>query len=74
MSLLVDQFSHNLNPGSLKRRVGGARPFGLIDEYEFILQRRLAGHGPTLMAGLAKYVDLRLVEINGFARARGALR
>ena len=35
---------------------------GLIDEYEFVVQPRLAGHGPTLLAGLSKYVDLRLVS------------
>ncbi len=34
---------------------------GLIDEYEFIVHPRLVGHGPTLFAGLSKYVDLRLV-------------
>jgi dihydrofolate reductase len=33
----------------------------LIDEYEFIVHPRLAGHGPTLFAGLSKFVDLRLV-------------
>src|SRR5207237_3941167 len=27
---------------------------GLIDEYEFVVQPRLAGHGPTLFAGLSK--------------------
>ena len=31
---------------------------GLIDEYEFVVQPRLAGHGPTLFAGLAKHIDL----------------
>ncbi len=36
--------------------------FGLIDEYEFVLHPRLAGHGPTLFAGLSKYVDLRPVS------------
>lgn len=35
---------------------------GLIDEYEFIVHPRLAGHSPTLFAGLSKYVDLRLVD------------
>jgi dihydrofolate reductase len=35
---------------------------GLIDEYEFVVQPRLAGHGPTLFAGLSKHVDLRLVD------------
>jgi dihydrofolate reductase len=36
--------------------------FGLIDEYEFIVHPRLAGHGPTLFAGLSKHVDLKLVS------------
>ncbi|MFJ1576374.1 dihydrofolate reductase family protein [Streptomyces sp. NPDC088182] len=34
---------------------------GLIDEYEFVVHPRLAGHGPTLFAGLSKHVDLKLV-------------
>jgi dihydrofolate reductase len=36
--------------------------WGLIDEYEFVVHPRLAGHGPTLFAGLSKYVDLKLVS------------
>jgi dihydrofolate reductase len=35
---------------------------GLIDEYDFVVQPRLAGHGPSLFAGLSKYVDLKLVS------------
>jgi dihydrofolate reductase len=35
---------------------------GLIDEYEFLVHPRLAGHGPTLLAGLSKHVDLKLVS------------
>jgi dihydrofolate reductase len=35
---------------------------GLIDEYELVVHPRLAGHGPTLFAGLSKWVDLRLVS------------
>ena len=35
---------------------------GLIDEYEFVVHPRLAGHGPTLFAGLSKPVDLKLVS------------
>jgi dihydrofolate reductase len=35
---------------------------GLIDEYEFVVHPRLAGHGPTLFAGLSKHIDLRLVS------------
>ena len=35
---------------------------GLIDEYEFVIQPRLAGHGSTLFAGLSKRLDLKLVS------------
>ena len=35
---------------------------GLIDEYEFVVHPRIAGHGPTLFAGLSKRVDLKLVS------------
>lgn len=35
---------------------------GLIDECEFVVQPRLAGHGPTLFAGLSKHLDFRLVS------------
>ena len=34
---------------------------GLIDDYEFIVHPRIAGHGPTPFAGLAEVVDLKLV-------------
>jgi dihydrofolate reductase len=35
---------------------------GLIDEYEFVVHPRLAGHGPTLFAGLSTPLDLKLVS------------
>lgn len=35
---------------------------GLIDEYEFVVHPRLAGHGPTLFAGLSQRIDLKLVS------------
>jgi dihydrofolate reductase len=35
---------------------------GLIDEYEVVVQPRLAGHGPTLFAGLSKRIDLKLMS------------
>jgi dihydrofolate reductase len=35
---------------------------GLIDEYEFVVHPRVAGHGPTLFAGLSKPLDLELVS------------
>ena len=34
---------------------------GLIDEYELVVHPRIAGHGPTLLAGLSKLIDLKLV-------------
>jgi dihydrofolate reductase len=48
--------------------VGGVRlplalaEMGLIDEYELVVHPRIAGHGPTLLAGLSKILDLRLVS------------
>jgi dihydrofolate reductase len=47
---------------------------GLIDEYEFVVQPRLAGHGPTLFHGLSKYVDLKLVDRREFASGAVAMR
>jgi len=47
---------------------------GLIDEYEFVVQPRLAGHGPTLFAGLSKYVDLKLVSKQEFGSGAVVLR
>ena len=35
---------------------------GLIDEYEFVVHPTVAGHGPTLFAGLSKPLDLKLVN------------
>src|SRR6201987_3615294 len=46
---------------------------GLIDEYEFVVQPRLAGHGPTLFAGLSKHVDLRLVSRRGVGVGAGGV-
>ena len=47
---------------------------GLIDEYEFVVQPRLAGHGPTLFAGLSKCVDLKLVSRLEFGSGAMAMR
>ena len=47
---------------------------GLIDEYEFIVHPRVAGHGPTLFAGLPKYLDLNLVSRLEFASGAIAMR
>jgi dihydrofolate reductase len=47
---------------------------GLIDEYEFVVHPRLAGHGPTLFAGLSTYVDLKLVNRLEFSSGAVAMR
>ena len=60
--------------------VGGVRlplalaELGLIDEYEFVMQPRLAGHGPTLFAGLSKHIDLRLMSRLEFGSGAVAMR
>jgi dihydrofolate reductase len=47
---------------------------GLIDEYEFVVHPRVAGHGPTLFAGLTKRVDLKLVSRLEFGSGAVAMR
>jgi dihydrofolate reductase len=47
---------------------------GLIDEYEFVVQPRLAGHGPYLFAGLTTMVDLKQVGRTEFGSGTVALR
>jgi dihydrofolate reductase len=47
---------------------------GLIDEYEFVVHPRLAGHGPTLLTGLSTYIDLKLVSRLEFASGAVAMR
>jgi dihydrofolate reductase len=60
--------------------VGGVRlplaltELGLIDEYEFVVHPRLAGHGPALFAGLSKHVDLKLVDRLEFGSDAVAMR
>jgi dihydrofolate reductase len=60
--------------------VGGVRlplaltELGLIDEYEFVVHPRLAGHGPTPFAGLSKNVDLKLVNRLEFSSGAVAMR
>jgi dihydrofolate reductase len=47
---------------------------GLIDEYEFVVHPTLAGHGPTLFAGLSKRIDLKLVSRLEFGSGAVAMR
>ena len=73
----VQQLKHAPGKGLF---VGGVKlplalaELGLIDEYEFVVQPRLAGHGPTLFAGLSKHVDLKLVGRLEFGSGAVALR
>jgi dihydrofolate reductase len=60
--------------------VGGVQlPFalaemGLIDEYEFVVHPIVAGHGPTLFAGLSKRIELKLIGRVEFASGAVAMR
>ena len=47
---------------------------GLIDEYQLVVHPRLAGHGPTLFAGLSKPLDLKLVSRQEFGSGAVAMR
>lgn len=47
---------------------------GLIDEFEFIVQPVLAGHGPTLLAGLRERIQLELVDRQEFRSGAVAVR
>ncbi|WP_025158470.1 dihydrofolate reductase family protein [Leifsonia aquatica] len=47
---------------------------GLIDEYVFVVQPVLAGHGPTLLTGLREQIRLELVDREEFQSGVTALR
>ena len=47
---------------------------GLIDEYEFVVLPILAGHGPTLFAGLRERLELTLVDRHELRSGAVALR
>jgi dihydrofolate reductase len=47
---------------------------GLIDEFEFVVHPLIAGHGPTLFAGLSKPVHLELVGRIEYASGAVALQ
>jgi dihydrofolate reductase len=70
---LKGQSGRGLLVGGVKLPLALAE-LGLIDEYEFVVQPRLAGHGPTLFAGLSQPVALKLVSRLEFASGSVALR
>ncbi len=47
---------------------------GLIDEYEFVVQPVVAGHGPTLLSGLRERIQFELVDRQEFGSGALALR
>jgi len=70
---LKDQSGKGLFVGGVKLPLALAE-LGLIDEYEFVVQPRLAGHGPKLFAGLSKHFDLKLVGRLEFGSGAVAMR
>jgi dihydrofolate reductase len=70
---LKQQSGKGLFVGGVKLPLALAE-LGLIDEYEFVVQPRLAGHGPTLFAGLTNRIDLKLVSRLEFGSGAVALR
>ena len=70
---LKQESGNGLLVGGLKLPLALAE-LGLIDEYEFVVQPRIAGHGPTLFAGLSKYVDLKLVSRLEYGSGAVAMR
>jgi dihydrofolate reductase len=70
---LKQESGKGLGVGGVKLPLALAE-LGLIDEYEFVVQPRLAGHGPTLFAGLSKHVDLKLVSRLEFGSGAVAMR
>jgi dihydrofolate reductase len=47
---------------------------GLIDEYELVVHPVIAGHGPSLLAGLRRRIELELVDRRDFRSGAVALR
>jgi dihydrofolate reductase len=70
---LKQQPGEGLFTGGVKLPMALAE-LGLIDEYEFVVHPRLAGHGPTLFAGLPRSIDLKLVSRLEFGSGAMAMR
>ena len=70
---LKQQSGKGLFVGGVKLPLALAE-LGLIDEYEFVVQPRVVGRGPTLFAGLSKPLDLKLVSRLEFGSGAVAMR
>jgi dihydrofolate reductase len=77
LGMAVEQLKRESGRGLF---VGGVKlplalaELGLIDEYEFVVHPRVVGHGPTLLAGLSKPLDLKLVSCFEFGSGAVAMR
>ncbi|HEY5756770.1 MAG TPA: dihydrofolate reductase family protein [Steroidobacter sp.] len=70
---LKQQAGKGLFVGGVKLPLALAE-LGLIDEYEFVVQPVVVGHGPTLFAGISTRVDLKLVSRHEFGSGAVAMR
>ena len=70
---LKQESGNGLFTGGVKLPLALAE-LGLIDEYELVVHPRIAGHGPTLFAGLSKRLDLKLVSRLEFGSGAVAMR
>ena len=70
---LKEESGKGLFTGGVKLPLALAE-LGLIDEYEFVVHPRLAGHGPTLFSGLSQHIDLKLVSRLEFRSGAVAMR
>jgi len=71
--LLKQQPGEGLHVGGVTLPLALAN-LGLIDEYEFVVHPVLAGHGPTLFAGLSERLVLKLVGRQEFRSGAVVLR
>ncbi|MBE2223222.1 MAG: dihydrofolate reductase family protein [Anaerolineae bacterium] len=46
----------------------------MIDEYEFVVHPKIAGHGPTLLEGVSKHVELKFMSQKEFSSGAVAMR
>jgi len=70
---LKQQPGQGLFTGGVKLPLALAE-LGLIDQYEFVVHPRIAGHGPALFAGLSKWIDLKLVNRREFGSGAVVMR
>lgn len=70
---LKQQHGKGLYVGGVQLPLALAK-LGLIDEYEFIVHPEVAGHGPTLFAGLPNHLKLQYTGRHQFRSGVVALR